>query len=231
MLWYPFLLLVRKRLIATAILSLVVAILAAHTDNAGTLFFFVCILLGIFLGSTGVDRGIAEMRFLLTRPIPRLAAFLRPFAIGAFAIALFPLVTFLLMLGLRYLGTHLSRPSVVATMDLARAYRTDVQVSLIAYAVIALGRWEALSQKWIRALASYSGLLFLGGLFLLRPWRSSRGAVEYLLLSIILIAGLCSSLYGAWRVLQSIDELPEPGHFSTNIEEKIRALRAAREAR
>ena len=117
-------------------------------------------------------------------------------------------------------------------MDLASEYWRDVQLSLIAYTFGALWQWRVSSPKWIRSLGSCSYLLLLGGIFWFRPWRASRGAsLEYLLLSIIFTLWVFADLYGSWRGLQSIDELPEPGYLSRAVEEKIRARRAAREAR
>jgi len=80
---------------------------------------------------------------------------------------------------------------------------------------------------------SWSATLFLGGMFWFRPWRPSRGAGVDYLLSTIFIIGMFGTLYGPWRVLRGIDELPEPGHLPPALDmvEKIRAMRAAREAR
>lgn len=246
MLFRPFLLLFRKRLIATAILSLVVAILAAvlsgHVGRVVPINFFPCILIGGCLGWTSAKNRAAETRFLFTRPIPRLAVLLRPLIVASFAIAVFPFATFLLQLGcLRLLpharsqlvGPHPSPLDMLGTF--AFAYLAGVSVGLIAYALMASQRWLALSPKWLRSLMGFSALFFVLAVVFLgvrRPGLAGFGAIVGALAywPIIFAAEV---LYCCWRILRVIDEIPdrESSSAAMRIEETIRAMQAARAAK
>lgn len=134
------------------------------------------------------------------------------------------------MLGLLHFGPYSWRVHMLATNHLASEYRLDLQLSLVAYVSMSLVRWEAFGPKWIRSLVVWPGLFFLGGMFWLRPWRLSSGAgIDYLLLSIIFSVVVFGQLYGPWRVVRGIDEVPDPSHSpALDMAERIRAMREAR---
>lgn len=242
MLWHPFLLLFRKRLIATAILSLVVAILVAVLggdvrSHLVGINFFLCIPIGVYLGWTSAKNRAAETRFLFTRPISRLAVLLRPLIVASFAVAIFPLATFLLLLGWlcllhtarsQLVGLYPSPLQVLATTHFASFYPVVVSAGIIVYGLMASQRWLTLSPKWLRSLINFSALFFLLPVVFLGI-RAGFGAIA----DVWLFVFAAEMLYCCWRILRGIDELPEPGHSSAaaDLEEKIRALRAAREAR
>ena len=237
---HPFLLLYRGRLILILILWLgwPPVVLFSHP---GALFsgwyFFPCFWTGAFLGgwwqnSRPFNR---EAYFLFTRPIPRSAVILRPLAIACFAIAVFAI----LPLGWR----------IFAPTHSARFYLAGASIGLCGYTLAMSRRWLGLSpNRGLRILGGLFGLTLplsiCAGLFALPPdplsllfdsaflrflflWTPSRSGGSYLpsIMGIVLhFACAAGVLYGCWRMIQGIDELPEPGHSS--VEEVIRAARA-----
>lgn len=253
MLWHPFLLLVRKRLIATAILSLVAPLVAVSSGNfrsLGPINFLLGILVGGFLGWNSAGNRAAATRFLFTRPIPRLAVLLRPLMVAAFALIVFRLPTFLLLAGClclpapvrsQFIGLPPSPLQVLATF--ASSCLAGVLAGLIAYAVMASKRLIVLSPKWLQSLIRFSALFFVLPLLFwgLRPpkqagFGSIVAALTYppsalLIVWPFLFAAMV--LYCCWRIVQGIDELPESDHSAVamRVNETIRAMRAARDAK
>lgn len=186
MLFRPFLLLFRKRLITLAILSLAAAILVALTDLGHIYIIFLTFYfwIGVFLGLTPGRRRYAQTRFLFTRPIPRSAVLLRPLAVASFAIAVFPVAALFLLFGCLHLvhATVLGRPvamvalvpsasgvgpqpslvDLLATIHFARYYLATLSIGLCAYTVMASARWFELGpSKWLRSLIVFPSFLML----------------------------------------------------------------------
>jgi hypothetical protein len=240
MLFRPFLLLYRGRLIATLIFWLGGSLVVLFSHSGAQLFgwyFFPCFWTGAFLGgwwqnSRPFNR---EAYFLFTRPIPRSAVILRPLAIACFAIAVFAILP---------LGRRIFAPT-----HSARFYLGGVSIGLCGYTLAVSRRWLGLSSNLgLRILGGLFGLTLplsiCAGLFALPPdplsplfdsaflrflflWTPSRSSGSHLpsIMGIVLhFAFAAGVLYGCWRMIQGIDELPEPSHSS--VEEIIRAARA-----
>lgn len=237
MLRHPFLLLVRKRLIATAVLSLVAplaAVLSGHVRSLVGINFFLCFLIGGCLGWTSPRNLAAETRFLFTRPVPRLAVLLRPLIVASFAVAIFPLATFLLLLGWlcllpparsQLVGLHPSPLHLFATIHFVSAYLVSVSGGLCFYSLLMSPRWLTFSRKRLRSLIRFA-LIFLALPFVFSVLWTPRGVPAYLPLTFLVVCWFAfdaAVLYCCWRV---IDELPESDHSS--VEEVIRAARAAK---
>ena len=211
------------------------AVLSGHVRSLVGINFFLCILVGGCLGWTSAKNRAAETRFLFTRPIPRLAVLLRPLIVASFAIAIFPLATFLLLLGwLCLLPPARSQPAglypsplyVLARVHFASAYLVPVFGGLCVYTLLMSPRWLTFSPKWLRSLIRFA-LLFFGLPFVFLVLWTPRGANPAYLQSTFLIVWLfafaAEVLYCCWRV---IDELTESDHSS--VEEAIRAAREAK---
>jgi len=236
MLWHPFLLLFRKRLIATAVLSLLAplaAVLSGRVPSLVGINLLLCIPIGTCLGWTGAKNGAAETRFLFTRPIARLAVLLRPLTVASFAIAIFPLPTFLLRFGWLWLlpparsqlvGLHPSPLHVLATI--ASAYLVPVSGGLSVYTVLMSPRWLTFSRKWRRSLIMFALFLFALPFVFSILW-APRGVPDDLQLTLRIVwffAFAAGALYCCWRV---IDELPAESD-DRSVKELIRAARAAK---
>ncbi|MGC2110714.1 MAG: hypothetical protein WA655_14430 [Candidatus Korobacteraceae bacterium] len=268
MLWHPFLLLVRKRLIAIAILALGVPVAVVLSGDVRSLVviseainLFLCILIGASLGWTSAKTRAAETRFLFTRPIPRLAVLLRPLIVASFAIAVFPLATFVLLLGwlcllptarsrlvtmvetlpsASSLGLHPSPLHVLATMHFASCYLVAVSGGLIFYAAIASRRWLALSPKWLRSLIGFSALFFLLPVVfwgLRPPGRAGFGAIAnalaYLPSALLIVWPLAFAAMVLYCCWRIIQGIDElPGSDHSSVGMRVEeTIRALRAAR
>lgn len=161
MLWHPFLLLVRKRLIAIAILALGVPVAVVLSGDVRSLVviseainLFLCILIGASLGWTSAKTRAAETRFLFTRPIPRLAVLLRPLIVASFAIAVFPLATFVLLSA----GCACCLPRAADLLPWWRPFRQPPALAFIHRLYTCLQRCTLRAVTWWRSQAVSSSM-------------------------------------------------------------------------
>ena len=213
MLFRPFLHLYRKQLIWSACLSLAAVLLfhmivssesptdigvfwhhfcgcPADPDDTRILFMSVNFLMFLLGAAFGINANpnnrilvANRARFLLTRPVSRLALQIYPLVISATAIIVFPAAAWLLLLGwLRLvgapslghltalaelipaasrLGDHPSLFSVLSALHFGRLYLGQVSAGLALYTLFASQSWLILSpRKWLVIPGALIGALF-----------------------------------------------------------------------
>lgn len=170
----------------------------ADSRDAGILlaapnFLVIILAIGMSLnpGTVALPGQQNERRFLLTRPVSRLAIQFVPWAFSFAVFALFPAIFLLLLLGwlqlvhapslahlvavaelvpsAANLGPHPSLPQLASALHVGRRYLAAISVGLAVDAIFSAQRWFAISpRKPVRVAAALMGLLYFLPTLLLR---------------------------------------------------------------